>query len=81
MFRDPFEDIRQPGLRIDVVQLCRYDQRVYCRGALSSAVGTCEQPRLSAQGNPRSARSAALLLRQIRPSSTNLAKLVQRLSI
>ena len=51
MLSDPAQDIGQPGLRIDVVQLGGDDERIHCRGALSAAIGSCEQPRLSAEGD------------------------------
>ena len=41
---DTGEHVGEPGLRIDVVQLGRHDQRGHDRGAVGSAIGACEQP-------------------------------------
>ena len=46
---DAGEDVGEPGLRIDVVELGGDDQRVHEGGALGAAVGAGEQPRLSAE--------------------------------
>ena len=48
---DTGEDIGEPSLRVDVVHFCGDDKAVHFRRPLSAAVGTCEQPRFSAQGN------------------------------
>ena len=48
---DAGEDVGEPGLRIDVVQLGRGDQAVQDRGALAAAIGASEQPRLPPQGD------------------------------
>jgi hypothetical protein len=45
------QHVRKPGLRIHIIQFARYDDAVHCSGALSAAIGACEQPRFSAQGN------------------------------
>ena len=44
MFGDPGQDVGQPGLWVDIVQFGSDDQAVDRRGALSTAVGTGEQP-------------------------------------
>ena len=51
MIGDAPEDVGKPGLRIDVVHLGCDDERVHDRGALTSAIGSCEQPRLAAECN------------------------------
>jgi hypothetical protein len=52
MVGDPGQDIAEPDLRADVVQFGSDDQTVHRRGSLSAAIGTREQARFSAQGNP-----------------------------
>ena len=49
---DAAEDIGEPGLRVDVVELGGADEGVHRRRPRAAAVGAGEQPRLSAQGNP-----------------------------
>ena len=44
MLGDAGEHVGEPGLRIDVVELGRHDQRGHDRGAVGSAIGACEQP-------------------------------------
>ena len=51
MIGDAGEHVGEPGLRIDVVELGRVDQRVHDRGALAAAIGAGEQPGLAAEGN------------------------------
>lgn len=65
---DTRQDVGQPGLRVDVVELGGGDQASDDGGALAAAVRTGQQPCLAAEAIPRSARSAALLVKQIRPS-------------
>ena len=48
---DAGEDIGEPGLRIDIVELGGDDEGVHRRGALAPAVGAAEQPRPSAQSD------------------------------
>jgi len=48
---DAGEDIGEPSLRIDVIQLGGLYQRVHERGAIRSALGAGEQPRFSAESN------------------------------
>jgi hypothetical protein len=64
------EDVGEPGLRIDVVELGGHDQRCHDGGAVGATFGAGEQP--------GSARSAALFVRQIRPSSMKRANRSQR---
>ena len=40
------EDVGEPGLRIDAVELGRLDERQHEVGALAAAIGTGEQPGL-----------------------------------
>ena len=46
---DAGEDVGEPGLRIDIVELGGLDQRVDDRGALPTAVGAAEQPGLASE--------------------------------
>jgi hypothetical protein len=46
------DDIGEPGLGVDVVELGGDDQRVHERGALATAIGADEQPRFPAEGDP-----------------------------
>lgn len=48
---DPFEDVGQPSLRVDIVDLGGPDQGVEDRGALATAVRAAEEPRLAPQRN------------------------------
>ena len=48
--RDAPEDIGEPRLRVDVVELGGADQGVHRRGALAASVGAAEQPGFSSQG-------------------------------
>jgi hypothetical protein len=79
---DAAEYVGKPGQRIDIVELRRHDQRGHGSGTVGTAFGAGEQPGFASQGKAaRSARSAALLVRQIRPSSMNRANRSQRLSM
>src|SRR6478672_5255219 len=49
---DAGEDVAQPGLRVDAIHLGGDDQAVHRSGALSAAIGSAKQPRLSSQGDP-----------------------------
>lgn len=51
------------------------------RGAVGATVGTGEQRRVAQGQKPRGARSAALLVRQIRPSSMKRTNRFHRLSL
>jgi hypothetical protein len=46
---DAGEDIGQPGLRIDAIHLGRDNQAVHGGGALSAAIRSAEEPRLSSK--------------------------------
>ena len=59
VIRQAGQDVGEPSLRIDIVELGGCDQRVDCSGAPAAFVGTSEGP----------SRSAALFDRQRRPSS------------
>ena len=48
---DAVEDVGEPGLRIDIVELGGADERVHRRRPHAAAVGTGEQPRLPAQSD------------------------------
>ena len=71
---DACEHVGEPSLGIDVVEPRSLDQRVHHGGALAAAIGAGEQPRLAPSAMPRNARSAALLVMQIRPSSRKRVK-------
>ena len=73
MLGDAGEHVGQPSLGVDIVELGGDDEAVQEGGALAAAIGAGEQP--------RSARSAVLLVRQMRPSSRKRAKEAQRLSM
>ena len=47
---DAGEHISEPSLRVDIVKLGRRDQRCHDRGAVRSAIRTCEQSGLTSQG-------------------------------
>jgi hypothetical protein len=47
---DAGEDVGEPGLRVDAVELGGADQRVHHGGTLAAPVGAAEQPALPAQG-------------------------------
>src|SRR6185437_1598622 len=51
MIVDARQYVGKPSLRIDVVEPGRADQRQHDGGALTSAIGACEQPRFTAKGN------------------------------
>jgi hypothetical protein len=51
MFGDIGEDMREPGLRIDIVHFGGDDQAIHDSGALSAAVTACEEPGFPAQGD------------------------------
>ena len=46
---DPGEHVGKPGLRVDVVELCRHDQRGHHRGTVGTAFGASKQPGFSAE--------------------------------
>ena len=50
MAGDAGEDVGEPGLRIDIVELGGADQRVDDGGALTTAIRSAEQPRFTAKG-------------------------------
>ena len=43
------KDIDEPGLRINIIELGRLDQRVNDGGAFATAIGTAEQPGFAAK--------------------------------
>ena len=47
---DASEHVRQPGLRIDVVELCRHDEGRHDGGAVSATFGASEEPGFASQG-------------------------------
>ena len=48
---DAGEDVGEPGLRVDVVELGGDDQGVHEGGALTAAIGAGEEPGLAAEGD------------------------------
>src|SRR5205814_6010937 len=48
MIGDPTQDVGEPGLWVDAVELSGLDQREHRSGALAAAVGASEQPGLAA---------------------------------
>src|SRR5829696_8330742 len=81
MVGDASQHVGEPGARVDVVELGRDDERVHGRSPVAATVAAGEQPRLPARAMPRSARSAALFVRQMRPSPRNRVKVSQRFSM
>jgi hypothetical protein len=78
---DATQDVSEPSQRVDVVELGSLYRRVHHGGAFAAAIGTGEQPRLRPSAMQRSWRSAALLVRQMRPSERKRANASQRLSM
>lgn len=74
MFDNASEHIGEPRLRGHVVQPGGLEQGVDDSGSLPAAIGAAKQPRLPVEGHAVGARSAALLVRQIRPSSRKRVK-------
>ena len=81
METDAAQDVGEPSLRVDAIELGGADQGVDRRRALAATIGTREQPRLPAEGNTAQRALAALFDRQIRPSSRKRVKAGQRLSM
>src|SRR5437763_15139190 len=52
MIGDPPQDVGEPGLWVDAVELSALDQRKHRSGALAAAVGASEQPGLAADCDP-----------------------------
>lgn len=48
---DAGEDVGEPGLWIDIVELGGDDERIEIGGTFSAAVGSCEQPRLAPESD------------------------------
>jgi hypothetical protein len=44
MVGQPCQNIGEPGLRIDIVELGGFDECVDSGGALAALIGTCERP-------------------------------------
>ena len=63
------ENISEPGLRIDIVELGGLDQSIDGGGAVAALVGAAKVQLRRPTAMPRSARSAALLEKHKRPSS------------
>ena len=74
MIGDPTQDVGEPSLWIDAVELSSLDQREHRSGALAAAVGASEQPGLAADCDPAQRPLSALLVRQMRPSSRKRVK-------
>lgn len=81
MSGDARKDIGQPRLRIDFVKPGRLDQLVEYGRAQSAAVEPQNSHALCTSGTHRSARSAALFVMQIRPSSRKRVRSVPMASI
>ena len=62
------EDVAEPSLGVDAVELGGLGQRVDGGGALATVIGAGEQPILAPRAMARIARSAALLSISTRPS-------------
>lgn len=58
--------VSEPGRRVDMVELCRLDQRRHGGGTLGAAAGACKQPRFSTEGKT-SERSLGGIVRQASP--------------
>src|SRR5689334_1844083 len=52
MIRQSREDVSEPSLWVDVVELSGVDERVDGSGAMSALVRTCEGPVLAPDGGP-----------------------------
>jgi len=74
MIGETRQDIGEPGLRIDIVELARLDQRIDSRGSLTAGVGAGEGPVSTPDGYAPQARSAALFVMQMTPSSRKRVK-------
>jgi hypothetical protein len=64
------DDIGQIGLRVETVQLRRFQNGVEDRGPLTTGLGAQEEKILSRKAIPRRDRSAGLLSMPMRPSAT-----------
>lgn len=78
---DAHEDVGEPGLRVDVVEFSGADEAVDDGGPLGAAVRSGEEPGFAAEASPLRLRSAALFVRQIRPSPRKRAKPSHRRSM
>ncbi len=78
---DASQGVGEPGFRVDVVEACRGDEGEHDGGAVGAALGPAKVQLRRPRRMPRNALSAALLLRQILPSSRKRAKSAQRLSM
>jgi hypothetical protein len=56
------ENVGQPHLRNDAIELCRLDQRVNRRRALAAAIGPGEQPVFAPDGNPANGVFSAVVV-------------------
>src|SRR5258708_1727184 len=74
MVVDATEDVGEPGLRIDVVETGGLDKRVHEGGRCPPRSDPANSHALRPGAIPRRARSAALLVRQMRPSSRKRVK-------
>ena len=79
VIRQTSQDVGEPGLRIDVIELGGGDQRVDRSGAPAAFVGAGEGPVFRPRATARSSRSAALFDMQRRPSSRKRVNASQRL--
>ena len=81
MVGDAGEDVGQPGLRVDVVQLGRDDEALEDGSALAVAVGAGEQPCLSAERDATQGSLGGIVAEAMRPSSRKQAKACQCFSM
>src|ERR1700677_1291312 len=78
---DAREHVGKPGLRVDIVELADMIKVAMTAARSSPRSEPANSQHLPPRAKPRRARSAALLVRQIRPSSMKRAKRSHRLSI
>jgi len=64
MIGDATQGVGEPGLRVDAVELRGLDQRQHRSSALAAAAEAANSQALRPIAVPRSARSAALLVRR-----------------
>lgn len=61
MIVDTVEDVGKPGLRIEAVHLCGFDERHRSGERLATAIGACKEPAFRPMPIGRMTRSAGLL--------------------
>ena len=78
MIGDTGEHVGEPGLRVNVVELGGSDRGVNGGRPFAAAIRPANGQTRPPSATPREVRSAALLLRQMRPSSIKRVKASQR---